>query len=71
MKKIKVIKETDSGRNMLFQDTGNNHIMTDKEFVNKIKNPNSVYNSDYYVKVINGKETPVSKPDNSKKNNLG
>ena len=43
MKMVKVIFETDSGRNKVFQDTRNNHIMTDKEFISRIKNENSVY----------------------------
>ena len=71
MKMVKVIEETDTGRNKVFQDTRNNHIMSDKEFISRIKNENSVYNNYYYVRKINGVETAVSKPDNSKKNNLG
>ena len=70
MKIVKVIKETDSGRNILFQDTRNNRIMTDKDFISRIKNDNSVYSDYYYVRRINGVETAVSKPDNSKSNNL-
>lgn len=44
--------------------------MTRDEFVKRIKNPNSVYHKDYYVRNINGIETPVSKPDKSTYNNL-
>lgn len=70
MKVVKTIAETSTGRNTLFQNTGNNEIMTRQEFVNRIKNPNSVYHVDYYVRNINGIETPVSKPDRSTNNNL-
>ena len=44
--------------------------MDRKTFVDRIKNPNSSYHQDYVVKNINGIETPVSKPDGNKKNNL-
>lgn len=69
-KMVKVIKENSTGRNKQFQDTRNNHIMTDKEFISRIKNPNSVYNEHYYTRKINGIDTPVSKPNGSKKDNL-
>lgn len=68
---VKSIKENKTGRNILFQNQGNNEIMTRNEFVSRIKNPDSSYHKGYVVKKINGIETPVSKPDNSKKNNLG
>ena len=67
---VKSIKENETGRNILFQNTGNHETMTRKEFVDRIKNPNSTYHNDYYVRKINGIETPVSKPDNNKNNNL-
>lgn len=70
MKLVKTIAESSTGRNTLFQNTGNNEIMTRQEFVDRIKNPNSVYHEDYYVRNINGIETPVSKPDRSTNNNL-
>ena len=70
MKNVKVIKESKTGRNIIFQNANNHEIMTRKEFVGRIKNENSVYNNDYYVRKINEIETPVSKPDGSKKNNL-
>lgn len=70
MKIVKSIAETKTGRNTLFQNMGNNEIMTRKEFVDRIKNPNSVYNKDYVVKRINGIETPVSRPDKYTNNNL-
>lgn len=71
MKKVTVISETKTGRNIMFQNTGNHEVMTLKEFVSRIKNENSVYHKDYFVKTINGIETPISKPDSSTSNNLG
>lgn len=67
---VKCIKENDTGRNILFQNIGNHEIMDRKTFVSRIKNPSSIYHQDYVVKKINGIETPVSKPDNTKNNNL-
>ncbi len=55
----------------MFQNVGNHEIMDRKTFVDRIKNPNSSYHQDYIVKKINRIETPVSKPDGNKKNNLG
>lgn len=68
--KVKVIKENQTGRNILFQNTGNHEIMTLNQFVNKIENDNSVYSENYYVRVQNGVKTPVSKPNDSKTDNL-
>ena len=64
------MKENDTGRNILFQNTRNHEIMTRTEFVSRIKNPNSSYHKDYMVKVINGVETPVSRPDKYTRNNI-
>lgn len=69
-KTVKVTKETKTGRNIEFQDTRNNHKMNLKEFVTRIESGNSKYSEDYYVRVQNGKKTPVSKPDGKKSNNL-
>lgn len=68
--KVEVIKENETGRNILFQNIGNHEIMTIKQFVNKIENENSVYSENYYVRVQNGVKTPVSKPNDSKIDNL-
>jgi hypothetical protein len=67
---VKCIKENDTGRNILFQNVGNHEIMNRSEFVSRIKNPTSSYHDNYVVKIINGIETPVSKPDRCIKNNL-
>ena len=69
--KIRKIKETETGRNIMFQGIDNHHIMSRQELVDRIKKPDSVYNNFYYVRKINGIDTPVSKPDGNKKNNLG
>lgn len=68
--KVEVIKENETGRNILFQNIGNHEIMTIKQFVNKIENENSVYSENYYIRVQNGVKTPVSKPNDSKIDNL-
>lgn len=68
--KVEVIKENETGRNILFQNTGNHKIMTLGQFVNKIENKNSVYSENYYVRVQNGIKTPVSKPNSIKYDNL-
>lgn len=68
--KVQVIKENETGRNILFQNTGNHEIMTLKQFINKIENRNSVYSENYYIRVQNGIKTPVSKPNNSRLDNL-
>ena len=70
MKTVKGIEQTSTGRNITFQNTGNHEIMSRSEFVSRIKNTSSVYHKDYVVKVINGIETPVSKPDRLTNNNL-
>lgn len=70
--KLKVTKETKTGRNVEFQDTRNNRIMSNKELISRLKTGNSVYNEDYCVKHDkNGNEYISSKPDGNEKNNLG
>jgi len=66
-KRIKVTQETQTGRNENFHDNYTGKDMTRKQFVNEInrgKYPN------YHTRNINGVETPVSNPDQSKLNNL-
>lgn len=67
-KRVTVTQETDSGRNTRFHDNLTGENMTRTQFVNKIKNGSY---DDYYVRNVNGLPTPCSKPDGSKKNNLG
>lgn len=67
-KNVKVIKENDNGRNIRFKDQKTKGEMSRSEFVSEIKRGKY---DEYYTRKINGIETPVSKPDKSKKNNLG
>lgn len=70
--KLIVTKETTTGRNVEFQDTRNNRIMSDRELISRLKTGNSSYNEDYCIKHDkNGKEYISSKPDGNEKNNLG
>ncbi len=66
-KRLVVTKETKTGRNEEFRDTKTNEILSRKEVVKRIKD--GIY-KDYIVKIIDGIETPVSKPDGKSKNNL-
>lgn len=67
-RRVKVIKENDSGRNERFKDCTNGNEMTRNQFVKEIKKGNY---EEYYVRKINGLDTPVSKPDGKENNNLG
>ena len=67
-RRVKVIKEKDSGRNEGFKDCTNGNEMTRNQFVKEIKKGNY---EEYYVRKINGLDTPVSKPDGKENNNLG
>ena len=65
--RVKVTKESDSGRNQRFRDTRTGQEMTRAQFVKKIETgqyPN------YHVRKINKIKTPVSNPDNTTNNNL-
>lgn len=66
-KPIIVLSENESGRNEIFFDSFKQITISREEFVTKIKSgeyPN------YFIKVINGIETPFSKPDSHKINNI-
>ena len=67
-KRIKVTQENKTGRNTKFHDNFTGANMTRAQFVKQIKNGNY---ENYTVKKINGLDTPVSKPDKTKDNNLG
>ena len=67
-KRITVTKETKTCRNVKFHDNFKNKDLTTKQFVREIKKGN--YNG-YAIRNDKGVETPVSKPDKSKNNNLG
>ena len=66
--RITVTQENDTGRNTKFHDNVTGENMTRAGFVRKINNGSY---DDYYVRNINGVPTPCSKPDSSKRNNLG
>lgn len=65
---IVVLKESSTGRNLVFQDTKTRKKMTRAKFVKEIIHGN--YN-DFHVRLINGVTTPCSNPDGKVKNNLG
>ncbi|MDT7020116.1 hypothetical protein RI509_13130 [Levilactobacillus namurensis] len=67
-KRVKVTQEDKAGRNTRFHDNFTGEDFTRAQFNKKIK---SGYYAGYEVKMINGVETPVSKPDKTKNNNLG
>ncbi|WP_319201905.1 DUF3892 domain-containing protein [uncultured Ilyobacter sp.] len=66
-KKVKVINESDTGRNQKFQDD-KGKTMTRNQFVREIERGNY---SDYHVREVNGVKTPCSNPDGKTNNNLG
>lgn len=67
-KRVSVTKESQTGRNEQFVDNITGQKMSRAKFVHKIKRGEY---KDYYTKKINGLDTPVSKPDGDKGNNLG
>jgi len=66
-KRITVIRESDTGRNLNFHDNYTGVNMSRRKFVSEIKRGN--YNN-YHIRNINGIETPVSNPDATRNNNL-
>ena len=67
-KRVKVTKETSTGRNKKFHDNYTGKDMTQKQFVKEIEKGN--YDK-YHVRVVHGEKTPVSNPDRTTDNNLG
>jgi len=68
IKRISVIKESSTGRNILFKDIQTKHIMLGKIIADKILKGEY---SGYHIRNINGVPTPVSNPDHIRTNNLG
>lgn len=68
MGRVKVTRQTDTGRNIRFKDTSSNRYMSRSQFVKSIESGNY---KDYHIRTINGIKTPVSNPNSSSKNNLG
>ncbi|HEY9404247.1 MAG TPA: hypothetical protein VIQ24_16440 [Pyrinomonadaceae bacterium] len=67
-KRISVVRETRSGRNVGFKDNRTGRVMSRPELVKKIEGGQYAH---YHVRKIAGVKTPVSNPDRSKGNNLG
>lgn len=67
LKRISVLKQSKTGRNELFLDNYTGEVFNRDQFVKKIKD--GLY-SGFAIRVIRGKETPVSKSDCIKSNNL-
>ncbi len=67
-KPIIVLKEDKKGRNEVFFDTEKGEILTVDEFISLIK---AGQYPGYSIKTVQGKPTPVSKPDSHGTNNLG
>jgi hypothetical protein len=67
-KRITVVGETRSGRNVRFRDNRTGCVMTRAALVKRIDD--GQYGR-YHVRKIGGVKTPVSNPDRSKGNNLG
>ncbi len=67
-KRVKVTRESNSGRNTQFRDTRNGSTMSRSDFVRAIRNGRY---GGYHVRMVNGVATPVSNPDRSNRNNLG
>lgn len=67
-KPIVVLKEDKKGRNKIFFDTLKGEILTVDEFVSLIE---AGQYPGYSIKNVQGKSTPVSKPDGHGTNNLG
>lgn len=68
---LKVTKESNTGRNLEFQNTGNNEKLTANELIKRLETGNSAYNDGYYIKHQDGNKYIVSKPDGNEKDNLG
>lgn len=67
-KRIKVTRESESGRNETFHDNFTGADMTRSQFVKEIRQGNY---ENYHIRNINGVATPVSNPDPKRNNNLG
>ena len=68
MGRVKVTKESDTGRNTKFLDTRTGETMTRTQFVKAIE---SGKYEDYHVRVMEGVKTPAANPDGKSSNNLG
>jgi hypothetical protein len=67
-KRLKVTRESETGRNQRFRDTRTGEEMPRSEVVRRIEQGQY---KNYHVRKINGVKTPASNPDSSEANNLG
>jgi hypothetical protein len=67
VKRVSVVNESDSGRNLQFRDNRSHELMSRAGFVRKIEHGEY---ENYHVRVVHGVKTPVSNPDSSENNNL-
>lgn len=65
--RVRVTRESETGRNQTFIDTTTGNTMTRAQFVREIQAGNY---PNYHVRVIDGVKTPVSNPDQKPGNNL-
>lgn len=67
-KRITVVNESKSGRNLTFRDNHTGREMSRTQFVQRIE---AGHYPNYHVRDVKGIATPVSNPDSSNRNNLG
>ena len=67
-KRLSIIKESETGRNLVFRDNRTRRVEIGQIVVNKILNGGY---GKYHIRMINGIPTVVSNPDRSLANNLG
>lgn len=67
-KRVTVIHESRTGRNLRFRDNYTDREMTRAGFVKEIERGG--YDR-YHLRKVHGIKTPVSDPDGSERNNLG
>ena len=67
-KRLKVTRESETGRNQRFLDTRTGEEMSRSEVVRRIEQGEY---QNYHIREINGIKTPASNPDGSEANNLG
>lgn len=66
--RIKVVRESETGRNATFKGTRTGGLMSRAQLVRRIEHGEYAR---YHVREIDGVKTPVSNPDSSERNNLG
>lgn len=67
-KRVRVTKESGTGRNQQFHDNVTGEDLSRAQFARRIEQGQYDH---YHVRVVNGVKTPASNPDPSENNNLG